>query len=197
VWGFVPNGARAYYTNRSQPPLLSAMVAAVVEATAAAEEEQRENEHKAQGTTTGASCNGTRPGSSSDCTNSSTGGSGEAEALLRAALPRLIAQHGYWTSGRKVVRVRSAGGSGAGNGAGTNGSGGRGGGGSCGDRVYELSRYHAELYEPRPESFRCAIECGVSGQGLARHARSRGLVGVPHRRPGTQECTWRIVCHVE
>ncbi|GIL86892.1 hypothetical protein Vretifemale_15069 [Volvox reticuliferus] len=29
VWGFVPNGARQYYTNRSQPPLLSAMVLAL------------------------------------------------------------------------------------------------------------------------------------------------------------------------
>ncbi|GLI69768.1 hypothetical protein VaNZ11_014451, partial [Volvox africanus] len=29
VWGFVPNGTRQYYTNRSQPPLLSAMVLAV------------------------------------------------------------------------------------------------------------------------------------------------------------------------
>ncbi|KAG2433512.1 hypothetical protein HYH02_012630 [Chlamydomonas schloesseri] len=169
VWGFVPNGARAYYTNRSQPPLLSAMVAAVAEATAAADEEQRENEHKAQGTTTGASCNGTRPGSCSDCTNSSTGGSGEAEALLREALPRLIAQHGYWTSGRKVVRVRSAGGSEAGNGAGTDGSGGRGGGESCRDRVYELSRYHAELYEPRPESFREDLDL-VEGLGLGPEA---------------------------
>lgn len=28
-FGFVPNGSRAYYLNRSQPPLLSAMVAEV------------------------------------------------------------------------------------------------------------------------------------------------------------------------
>jgi alpha,alpha-trehalase len=31
LWGFVPNGARIYYTDRSQPPVLSEMVKAVLE----------------------------------------------------------------------------------------------------------------------------------------------------------------------
>eukprot|EP00198_Chlamydomonas_reinhardtii_P003789 XP_001693125.1 trehalase-like protein [Chlamydomonas reinhardtii] len=112
VWGFVPNGARAYYTNRSQPPLLSAMVAAVAAATATAQEESR----------------------------------GREETLLREALPRLIAHHGYWTSGPKLE------------------------GGGTGERtVFELSRYHAELYEPRPESFREDLNL-VEGAGLGPEA---------------------------
>ena len=37
TYGFVPNGARVYYLNRSQPPLLSSCVSAVYEATRDAE----------------------------------------------------------------------------------------------------------------------------------------------------------------
>jgi len=33
TYGFVPNGARAYYLNRSQPPLLTLMVKIYVEYT--------------------------------------------------------------------------------------------------------------------------------------------------------------------
>ena len=32
IYGFVPNGGRIYYLNRSQPPLLSDMVVALLEA---------------------------------------------------------------------------------------------------------------------------------------------------------------------
>jgi len=35
TYGFVPNGGRIYYLNRSQPPLLSDMVVALLEADAA------------------------------------------------------------------------------------------------------------------------------------------------------------------
>ncbi|KAG2442316.1 hypothetical protein HXX76_002402 [Chlamydomonas incerta] len=127
VWGFVPNGARAYYTNRSQPPLLSAMVMAVVEATAAAEEEARGKAGRGRPDGAGGGeC--ARPGATGAGTissSSSSSGGGEAEALMREALPRLIAQHGYWTSGPKLLRLRSSGGGGGGAGGGDS----RGGGG--------------------------------------------------------------------
>ncbi|GBF87739.1 trehalase-like [Raphidocelis subcapitata] len=86
--GHVPNGARGYYVNRSQPPLLSAMVRAVYEAT-------------------------------------------RDEALLSEALPLLVAEAEHWTAGPKAVAVR-----------------GRDG------RVHALSRYWADWFKPRPESWR-------------------------------------------
>lgn len=122
TFGFVPNGGRQYYTNRSQPPLISAMVLAVWNA-------------------------------SND------------DSFLSDALPRLIAQHFYWTTGNKAIRI-------------------------CalrqnahayidardttrldveyhdGAEVFALSRYHAELYDPRPESFRSGgltKWCHISG----------------------------------
>ncbi|EFJ41727.1 hypothetical protein VOLCADRAFT_77459 [Volvox carteri f. nagariensis] len=104
VWGFVPNGARRYYTNRSQPPLLSAMVLAVWS-------------------------------SSND------------DSLLHDALPQLVRQHRYWNTGNKALRIRNA------------------------VEVVTLSRYHAELYTPRPESFRedmqLAAKASVSGREAA------------------------------
>lgn len=157
VWGFVPNGARAYYTNRSQPPLLSAMVAAVAAATATAQEESRGREGAGA---TGVNGNGraqsaSGAGVSNNHSSSNSTGGTETETLLREALPRLIAHHGYWTSGPKLVRVRSsAGGEGGGAGSGDGTGGGQEGGGTGERTVFELSRYHAELYEPRPESFR-------------------------------------------
>ncbi|GFR40764.1 hypothetical protein Agub_g1377 [Astrephomene gubernaculifera] len=132
-WGFVPNGARSYYTNRSQPPLLSAMVLAVWDA------------------------------------------SGD-NGLLADALPRLVAQHTYWTSGNKAVRVRAASGCQGGADGAAPGLAAAAGVGSTADvddcEVFELSRYHAELYEPRPESLRedihLAASAGLEGDQAAQ-----------------------------
>jgi alpha,alpha-trehalase len=88
TYGFVPNGARSYYINRSQPPLLSAMVRDVWAAT-------------------------------------------RSDELLRVTLPLLIREHAYWTTGNKAVRLLAHDGS---------------------ERV--LSRYYADWYQPRPESYR-------------------------------------------
>jgi alpha,alpha-trehalase len=112
VWGFVPNGARSYYTNRSQPPLLSPMVMAVWSA------------------------------------------AGD-DGILFEALPRLVAQHRYWNSGNKVVRVRACESrEGDTLRVASNGPAVQDGCDSV-PEIFMLSRYHAELYKPRPESFRC------------------------------------------
>lgn len=87
VYGFVPNGGRAYYENRSQPPLLSAMVREVYAAT--------NDVH-----------------------------------LLEDALPVLIQEHKYWTSGPKQVIISDKKG-----------------------LKHSLSRYNANWKAPRPESF--------------------------------------------
>jgi alpha,alpha-trehalase len=103
TYGFVPNGARTYYLNRSQPPLLSQMVKAVYEAT-------------------------------SD------------QNLLMTALPLLIREHSYWTSGMKAVNV------------------------SAGNQTYQLSRYYANWTLPRPESWRedVALAANLTDQQAAQ-----------------------------
>lgn len=49
--------------------------------------------------------------------------------FLAYALPLLVSEHGYWTSEPKQVTVATAGGS------------------------YNLSRFHADWFAPRPESY--------------------------------------------
>jgi alpha,alpha-trehalase len=117
-YGFVPNGARTYYTNRSQPPLLGAMALAVWRA------------------------------------------AGCSDAIARAALPRLLITHRYWTSGTKAVLVRQGqwpsphgthhledGGAGC-------CCGGSGASSSSSGPIHQLSRYYADWRGPRPESYR-------------------------------------------
>eukprot|EP00879_Flechtneria_rotunda_P007623 GHRR01007995.1.p1 GENE.GHRR01007995.1~~GHRR01007995.1.p1 ORF type:complete len:511 (+),score=72.93 GHRR01007995.1:1352-2884(+) len=89
--GHVPNGARVYYLNRSQPPLLSAMVRALYEASGAATQ----------------------------------------LPLLQRALPLLVTEHQYWTRPPKALNISDANGN-----------------------VHSLSRYWADWYQPRPESYR-------------------------------------------
>ncbi|KAH7352593.1 hypothetical protein KP509_19G053200 [Ceratopteris richardii] len=107
VYGFVLNGARVYYENRSQPPLLSAMVREVYVATNDTE-------------------------------------------LLQEALPILIKEHKYWTSGPKQVTV-------------LDGTG----------RKHFLCRYYAKWNAPRPESFtidmQVAKEVNVNKQETLYH----------------------------
>jgi alpha,alpha-trehalase len=103
--GHVPNGARVYYLNRSQPPLLSAMVRVLLE-----------SGNNSSSTTT---------------TTSSSSSSSSKKRLLQRALPLLLSEHKYWTSAPKQVRVQDKQG-----------------------RVYNLSRYWADWYQPRPESYR-------------------------------------------
>nr|XP_043608266.1 trehalase [Erigeron canadensis] len=87
TYGYVLNGARAYYTNRSQPPLLSSMVIDVYKRTSDMD-------------------------------------------LVKKALPALIKEHAFWTSGIHNVTVED----------------------SQGVR-HNLSRYYAMWNQPRPESF--------------------------------------------
>ncbi|KAL2925670.1 putative trehalase [Bienertia sinuspersici] len=85
-YGFVLNGARAYYTNRSQPPLLSSMVQAIYKRT------------------------------------------GDLN-LVKKALPALIKEHEFWTSGMHKVTIHDSKG--------------------C---SHNFSRYYAMWNKPRPES---------------------------------------------
>ena len=85
--GFVPNGARVYYLNRSQPPVLAAAVLAVVEA------------HRAS--------SGGDDGDGGDG-GGGGGGGGGGEALARDALPLLLAEYEYLTRPERVVRVVGA-----------------------------------------------------------------------------------------
>jgi len=71
-----------------------------------------------------------------------TGDGGEGDALLAEALPLLLAEWAFWTSGSHAVRVRAPGAAG---------------------REFWLSRYHAEQETARPESWRedCATAAGL------------------------------------
>nr|QOL01196.1 putative extracellular protein TR9_008 [Trebouxia lynnae] len=97
TYGHVPNGARVYYINRSQPPMLSNMVLAVNEAA-------------------------------------------QDDDFLAYAMPLLVSEHDYWTSEPKQVTVATAGGS------------------------YNLSRFYADWFAPRPESY---LEDYQSAQGMS------------------------------
>ncbi|KXZ44253.1 hypothetical protein GPECTOR_70g484 [Gonium pectorale] len=130
AWGFVPNGARTYYTNRSQPPLLSAMVLAVWSA-------------------------------------------GGDDQLLVDALPRLVAQHHYWTGGNKAVALAGAPPSKSSlKSRGVQDEAGEVAGSTERSGVFMLSRYHAELYGPRPESYRedvhLVARAGLEGPAAAQ-----------------------------
>lgn len=171
-WGFVPNGARTYYTNRSQPPLLGAMVLAVWEHM----QQQREKQHQQgpqgppppqqqsgphqqpnydqpQGPCKGGqrSAEGQRAGTCvrvegegspgkgqgpgrdvgpGDWVKTEEGSwegpSGDPDAFLREALPSLLLQHRYWTTGPRAVRLTV--GQGSAEGLGADGVGGSGSG---------------------------------------------------------------------
>ncbi|KAI4376129.1 hypothetical protein MLD38_013920 [Melastoma candidum] len=86
TYGHVLNGARVYYINRSQPPLLSAMVYAIYERTLDKE-------------------------------------------FVKEALPALMREHGFWTSGLHQITVQDNQGN-----------------------HHNLSRYYAMWNKPRPES---------------------------------------------
>ena len=89
--GFVPNGLRKYYLNRSQPPLLTQMVAALLARLDAPPERGREGAERE-----GAEREGAAP----------------ALRLLREALPALDAEYGWWMrtgDGRSAVRLEADG----------------------------------------------------------------------------------------
>jgi alpha,alpha-trehalase len=109
--GHVPNGARVYYLNRSQPPLLSAMVRTVYETT-------------------------------------------NDMALLTTALPQLVKEAEFWSSGDHSVTIVAADG-----------------------RTHNLSRYYADWYAPRPESYRedAALAEEVAGTSDRANPRAAQL----------------------
>jgi alpha,alpha-trehalase len=72
-------------------------------------------------------------------------------SLLSEALPLLVQEHDYWTFGDKAVQVAAADGS--------------GGGGA-----HELSRYWADWWEPRPESYREDLETAAAAAVAAGSA---------------------------
>ena len=110
--GCVPNGARSYYTNRSQPPVLGALLAALDDAAAL-----------------------------------------DAD-LCTEAVPLLVQEWTFWTSGSHDVAIAVPGGQDA--------------------AVHRLSRYFAHWSSPRPESWREDVHTAqhVTGQdAAARKAR--------------------------
>ncbi|CAI5493867.1 unnamed protein product [Closterium sp. Naga37s-1] len=89
----VPNGSRAYYLNRSQPPLLSHMVR-VVHAALQAQGQGEQGQHAPQG-------GEASPGSE----GAGMGRSEQAESLLREALPVLVREHEFWTQASILSQV--------------------------------------------------------------------------------------------
>ncbi|XP_057826524.2 probable trehalase isoform X1 [Cryptomeria japonica] len=103
TYGFVLNGARTYYTNRSQPPLLSAMVEAIYAKT------------------------------------------GDI-SLLRKALPALLQEYRFWTSGVHEVIIKDE-----------------------HDFEHSLSRYYASWNAPRPE---CSTIDKETAKGLKENEKT-------------------------
>ncbi|CAI5465740.1 unnamed protein product [Closterium sp. Yama58-4] len=89
----VPNGSRAYYLNRSQPPLLSNMVRAV-HAALQAQGQGEQGQHAQQDGEASAWSEGARMGRSE-----------QAESLLREALPVLVREHEFWTQAPHGITV--------------------------------------------------------------------------------------------
>lgn len=167
--GYVPNGNRTYYLNRSQPPLLSRMLRDIWEW---AEENDQGGAAARREPRAGPAPATARRGAPPPYAPS------DARALVRELFPALLAEHAYWTSGDKAVRVvvdvpREEGPGGASADAAgawapdveaTGRSAGperRRRGGSAarpeaavGPRAFVLSRYCAAWRSPRPESAR-------------------------------------------
>ncbi|CAI5517002.1 unnamed protein product [Closterium sp. Naga37s-1] len=89
----VPNGSRAYYLNRSQPPLLSHMVRAVH----AALQAQGQGEHGQHAQQDGEASAGSE--------GAGMGRSEQAESLLREAVPVLVREHEFWTQAPHGITV--------------------------------------------------------------------------------------------
>lgn len=85
AFGFVPNGGRAYYLSRSQPPFLSDMVAAVAAATCQQQQSVRVGAVDISVTTVG-----------SDCT---ADGADFDEDFLRPAFATLEKEYAFWMEG--------------------------------------------------------------------------------------------------
>ncbi|CAI7733768.1 unnamed protein product [Closterium sp. NIES-54] len=89
----VPNGSRAYYLNRSQPPLLSHMVRAM-HAALQAQGQGEQGQHAQQDGEASAGSEGAGMGRSE-----------QAESLLREALPVLLREHEFWTQAPHGITV--------------------------------------------------------------------------------------------
>jgi len=123
-FGFVPNGSRRYYLNRSQPPMLTAMVEAVFD-------HMSERETASRTASTAASASASASASTSEDDDETAGEPQSALDFLREALPLLDREYAYWmTRGKKAVEVEWDG------------------------KSYVLNRYYVETDHPRPESYR-------------------------------------------
>ena len=96
--GFVPNGLRRYYLNRSQPPMLPQMVAAILaHLDAQASPGGGRSRPAPAGWQTGA-----QPAAAATAGEDSTAAAREAAlALLREALPALDAEYRWWMRGEE------------------------------------------------------------------------------------------------
>ncbi|GJP36524.1 hypothetical protein CLOM_g9575 [Closterium sp. NIES-68] len=142
--GHVPNGSRAYYLNRSQPPLLSHMVRAVHAALLDACAQGEQAKQGGQGRAAVAGEEG--PADAADGP-AGTGRGEQAERLVREALPVLVREHEFWTQaphGIAVYHPPSA-------------------------RTFHLSRYYAMWTRPRPESFPQDTETAALALQRSRH----------------------------
>ena len=132
-FGFVPNGARAYYLNRTQPPVLASTCRAVYEALRkkhAERDAQMLREWDAKAPPTPPKRKPPRPES-------------RAVAFARFAAPLLAKEHEYLTRPERVVRVDVPRTSAAHK--------------VTGDHA-DMARYWAFTDAPRPESFREDVE---------------------------------------
>jgi len=130
--GHVPNGARCYYLNRSQPPLLSLMARAVAEALLRGEGreeyEQEEEEQEIEGGGEAAATAAAKEGGREAAATAA------AKDLLRRALPAVERELAHWRTAPKQVRVVL--------------------GDRSDDECHALARYWARWEAPRPESQR-------------------------------------------
>ena len=136
-FGFVPNGARAYYLNRTQPPVLASTCRAVYESLRDAfkeEDEERLRKWEAMQPPTPPKRKPPRPES-------------RAVALARFATPLLKKEHDYLTRAERVVRVDVPRTSAAHK--------------ITGDFA-DMARYWAFTDQPRPESFREDTELALA-----------------------------------
>tara|TARA_B110000977_G_scaffold142731_3_gene181229 strand:+ start:40094 stop:42256 length:2163 start_codon:yes stop_codon:yes gene_type:complete len=149
-YGFVPNGARVYYLNRTQPPVLATIVRVVYEALRDAYAEQDASELKIWDEwppPTPPKQKRPRPQT-------------KAIGLIRYALPLLLKEYQYLTKPERVVRVDVPLTSKAHK--------------TTGDFV-DLSRYWAFTDQPRPESFREDVELAKSAGVLDDEEKRKRL----------------------
>ena len=159
--GFMPNGARRYYLNRSQPPVLAGAVRKVCEAFDARDAARLAANPPPEPSEDASDSDADDPNRPPSLAGSEPPEveipMSDATRLARDALPTLVREHAYWSRPEKIVRVS------------TNRRDARN---AVVGEYADLSRYWAYTDQPRPESWRedvaLAEEAGVADDPAAR-----------------------------